>query len=86
MVLKYFIIYIFLVSYNFILNFNLAFLCLVGVASVANFGVGSATASAAFSGFGSRDEIFSKFFIGNYLFLKLLRTFPLPLNNNFKLF
>ena len=53
-------------------NFNLDFLCLVR--SVAN------------SGVGSRVGILSKFFIGKYLLLKLLRTFSLAVNNNHKLF
>ena len=42
--------------------------------------------SAAGSGFGLRVGIFSKFFIGNNLLLKLLRTLSLALNNNPKLF
>ena len=53
-------------------NFNLDFFCLVG--SVSSFGVDS------------RVGILSKFFIGNSLLLKLLRTFSLALNNNPKLF
>ena len=79
---------------NFCFNFNLGFLCLVGVASIAGFGVGSAavfgfssaSGYAAFSGVGSRVGILSKFFIGNRLQLKLFRTFSLALNNKAKLF
>ena len=63
---------------------------LVGVASVAT----SSVASAAFSGVGSPAGSgvdchvgrLSKFFIGNNLPLKLLRTFALTLNNDPKLF
>ena len=55
-------------------NFHLDFLFLVGVFSAA----GSAAGSCV--------RIVSKFFIGNNLLLKLLRTFSLALNNNPKLF
>ena len=63
-------------------NFDLYFLCLFGVGSVTGFGVGSAAGSCIRSHVG----ILSKFFIGNNLLLKLLRTFSLALNNNPKLF
>ena len=46
---------------------------------------GSAAGSATGSGVGSRVGILSKFFIGNNLLLKLLRTFSLALNNNPKI-
>ena len=46
-------------------------MCLVGVASVAGFGVGS----AGFSGVGSCPGILSKFFTENNLLLKLFRSF-----------
>ena len=49
-------------------NFNLEFLWLVSF--------------FASSGVGSRVEILSKFFIGNSMFLKLLRTFSPAGNNN----
>ena len=42
--------------------------------------------SVAGSGVGSRVGIWSTFFIGNNLFLKVLRTFSLVLNNSAKLF
>ena len=41
--------------------------------------------SVAGSGVGSRVAILSKYFIGNNLLLKVLRTFSLSLNNNPKL-
>ena len=63
-------------------SFNLDFLCLVGVGSGSAFGVGS----AAVSGVGLRVGYLSKFFMGNNLLLKLLRTFSLGLNDNPMLF
>ena len=56
--------------------FNLDLLYLIGY--VASSGVGSHVVS--------RVGIVSKFFIGNNLLLKLLKTFSLALNNNPKLF
>ena len=52
-------------------------MCLVGVASV-----GSVATSGVGSAAGSGVGILSKFFLGNNLLLKLLRTFSLVLNNN----
>ena len=46
-------------------------------ASVVTFGVGSATCY----GVGLRAGILSKYFIGNTMFLELLRTCSLPVNN-----
>ena len=63
-------------------NFNLDFMCLVGVGSIFTFGVGS----AALFGVGSRVGYLSKFFMGNNLLLKLLRTFSVALNDNSTLF
>ena len=59
-------------------------MCLVGVVSVAGFGIGSVATSGSVAG--SRVGISSKFFIGNNLLLKLLRTYSLALNNNPKLY
>ena len=42
--------------------------------------------SVAGSGVGSRVGVLSKFFIGKNLYLRLLKTFSLALNNNRKLF
>ena len=75
-------------------NINLDLLYFADVASVAGFGIGSVATfdvdftagSAAFSGAGSRLEILSRFFIGNDLLLKLLKTFSFALNYNLKLF
>ena len=50
-------------------------MCLVGVTSIATFGVASAAGSAAF-------WWWWWYFIGNNLFLKVLRTFSPALNNN----
>ena len=62
-------------------------MCLVGVGSVAGFGVGSvATSGSVVGSVGSRVGILSKFVIENNLLLKLVRTFSLVLNNNSKLF
>ena len=83
----------FLISFkHFSRNFNKDVLRLVStfVASVAfvAFVTGSFAifGSVAGSGTGSRVGILSKFFIGNNLLLKLVRTFSLALNNNPKLF
>ena len=59
-------------------------MCLVGVAPVATFGVGSAASAAPFSGLCSDivNVILSKFFIENNLLLKLWRTFSITLNND----
>ena len=52
---------------NFSCSFNLDFFCLVG--------------SVPTSGVGSRAGLLCKFFIGNNMLLKLLRTFSLAINN-----
>ena len=83
---KYLLFYIlssFLISFqNFSQNCNEDILRLV-FAFVGSFATsGSVPGTAA----GSGVEILSKFFIGNNLILKLLRTFSLALNNNPKIF
>ena len=69
---------------------SLSFAFAVFLGSVATSGsvAGSfaTSGSVAGSSVASRVAILSKFFIGNNLFLKLLRTFSLTLSNNTKLF
>ena len=67
-------------------NFNLDFLCLVGVASGTGFVVGSGGTFGSVAGSGCHVGILSKFFIGNTLLLELSRIFSLPQNNDSKLF
>ena len=91
MFFKYLLIYILFLHFEFylkilhaiqkILNKDTLRLIFVGfVGFVATSG------SVADSGVGSQVEILSKFFIGNNLLLKLLKTFSFVLNNNPKFF
>ena len=61
-------------------------MCLVGVASIATFGIVSVVGSAAFSDVDLRVGMLYKLFIVNNVLLKLLRTFSLAPNKNRKLF
>ena len=71
---------------NYCCNFNLDFLRLVCVASMAAFGVGTVgtfgVASAACFGVCSLVGILYKLVIGNNLLLKLFKLFSLALNKN----
>ena len=58
----------------------------LGFAFVAFVGSVATSGSVAGSGVGSRVGVLFKFFSGNNLFLNLLRTFSLALNNSPKLF
>ena len=89
----FYILSSFLISFqNFSQNFNEDILRLVfafvGSCATSNSVAGSFATSGSVSGTaaGSGVEILSKFFIGNNLILKLLRTFSLALNNNPKIF
>ena len=68
--------------------FSFSFVDFVG--SVAFSGSIAGPFASSFSvadfGVGSRVGILSEFFIGNNMLLKLLRTFPVALTNNTKLF
>ena len=65
-----------------------AFVAIVGSVTTCGSVTGSfaTSRSVAGSGVGSRLGILSKFFIGNNLLLKLLRTFSLVLSTDNKLF
>ena len=89
----FYILYSFLISFQkFSRSFNEDILRLVfafvGFFATSNSVAGSFATSCSVSGTaaGSGVEIWSKFFIGNNLILKLLRPFSLALNNNPKIF
>ena len=79
----FYILYSFLISFQkFSRSFNEDILRLV----FAFVGFFATSCSVSGTAAGSGVEIWSKFFIGNNLILKLLRPFSLALNNNPKIF